>query len=150
MFGELALVYSIPRTATVKAATDVEVYVLEKADFEEVRAGSPHLEAAVQKRAKEHFARFQFCLFELAHTPETEPFRADQVITWMFSFTYNYRFNRLEKFFTILMPTRMACLNSTYSEVFSVTNSGRGELQQMLHRLSGKEFSENEVHAVSN
>jgi CRP-like cAMP-binding protein len=79
VFGELALVYSIPRTATVKATTDVEVYVLEKPDFEEVRAASPQLEIAVQKTAREHFARFQFCLFELAHTPETEPFRPDQV-----------------------------------------------------------------------
>eukprot|EP01126_Amoeba_proteus_P040669 TRINITY_DN4348_c0_g1_i9.p1 TRINITY_DN4348_c0_g1~~TRINITY_DN4348_c0_g1_i9.p1 ORF type:complete len:138 (+),score=20.55 TRINITY_DN4348_c0_g1_i9:80-493(+) len=34
VFGELALIYSIPRTATVKTATNVEVFVLEKAGKE--------------------------------------------------------------------------------------------------------------------
>eukprot|EP01126_Amoeba_proteus_P040673 TRINITY_DN4348_c0_g2_i9.p1 TRINITY_DN4348_c0_g2~~TRINITY_DN4348_c0_g2_i9.p1 ORF type:complete len:277 (-),score=48.62 TRINITY_DN4348_c0_g2_i9:747-1577(-) len=122
VFGELALIYSIPRTATVKAATTVEVFVLEKADFDYVRSQNPIIEQAVQDLAKERFSRFQYCLMELAYTPEGVPFRPYQVESFREIFFY-----------------------------FDHNQDGvleKPELQQMLHRLSGKEFTTEEVQSV--
>ena len=41
VFGEVALVESTPRTATVRALTDLEVYVLDRATYRQLSAGNP-------------------------------------------------------------------------------------------------------------
>lgn len=86
-FGELALVYDIPRTATVRALTDCVFLVLEKdgtsistvanclfADFEKLRSTFTQINDAIHFIAKERFLTFQKTLFELANTPESMHF----------------------------------------------------------------------------
>ncbi len=52
-FGEIALISDKPRTATVVATEELEVYVLQKADFEELLKQSPVLQNASRKLVAE-------------------------------------------------------------------------------------------------
>ena len=46
-FGEMALVSELPRTATIKAASDVELLVLQKEDFRHLLESSPSIASKV-------------------------------------------------------------------------------------------------------
>lgn len=51
VFGELALLHDAPRNAEARALTDVHVYKINKADFDEVLAVSPRLAKAILELA---------------------------------------------------------------------------------------------------
>eukprot|EP01127_Copromyxa_protea_P009635 TRINITY_DN2286_c0_g2_i1.p1 TRINITY_DN2286_c0_g2~~TRINITY_DN2286_c0_g2_i1.p1 ORF type:complete len:696 (-),score=129.69 TRINITY_DN2286_c0_g2_i1:87-1940(-) len=71
-FGEMGLVFSIPRTASVRAATDVICHSLSKEDFNNARLQTPSIETRVQEIAKFRFARFREELARLAHNQSGE------------------------------------------------------------------------------
>eukprot|EP01127_Copromyxa_protea_P009634 TRINITY_DN2286_c0_g1_i1.p1 TRINITY_DN2286_c0_g1~~TRINITY_DN2286_c0_g1_i1.p1 ORF type:complete len:630 (-),score=143.30 TRINITY_DN2286_c0_g1_i1:140-1813(-) len=86
-FGEMGLVFSIPRTASVRAASYVVCHSLSKEDFNNARLQTPSIETRVQEIAKFRFARFREELAKLAHNHSTE-FTPDQtrVFREVFSF----------------------------------------------------------------
>jgi MFS family permease len=56
-FGEIALLRDVPRTATVKALTNTQLYVLERSDFLAAVTGHSAAHAAGQAVAEERLAR---------------------------------------------------------------------------------------------
>jgi len=50
IFGEVALVEDTPRTATVRAASDLEVYVIDRFTFGQLQANNPRFAQAVRER----------------------------------------------------------------------------------------------------
>jgi len=52
-FGEMALISDQPRTATIRTIDDVEVYILQKADFEFLLKQSPEMQEASRSLMKE-------------------------------------------------------------------------------------------------
>lgn len=50
-FGELALLYDIPRTATVRAEEDGQAYVLTRASFERILLATPGIAASIRQTA---------------------------------------------------------------------------------------------------
>jgi MFS family permease len=53
-FGEIALLNDVPRTATVRSITEVELFVLDRAPFLEAVTGQPRSRAAAQAAIDEH------------------------------------------------------------------------------------------------
>lgn len=58
-FGEIALLWHEPRTATVKAVTDVNLWEIHNQDFEDLLAANPELRSAVMKLAEQRKAGLQ-------------------------------------------------------------------------------------------
>lgn len=52
-FGEMALLYDMPRTATVRARTPVQLYSLNKADFQELLTRDPRLHEVLERTIAE-------------------------------------------------------------------------------------------------
>ena len=55
-FGEIALLNDVPRTATVRAIEDVELFVLDRAPFLEAVTGQAHSRAAAEALVEERLA----------------------------------------------------------------------------------------------
>ncbi len=56
-FGEVALLLSEPRTATVRAKTPLDLFVLDKADFSRILREQPQFARAVKEVAQERYNR---------------------------------------------------------------------------------------------
>ncbi len=56
-FGEVALVFSELRTATVRAKTLCDLFVLDKADFSRILQDHPQFAAAIREVARERYAK---------------------------------------------------------------------------------------------
>jgi CRP-like cAMP-binding protein len=52
-FGEIALIKGVPRTATVRASTDVRAYRLASSDFLSAVTGNPYSRVAVDRLVEE-------------------------------------------------------------------------------------------------
>ncbi|MBM2827257.1 MAG: cGMP-dependent protein kinase, isozyme 1-like, partial [Dehalococcoidia bacterium] len=50
-FGELALLYDVPRTANVVAHSDIEVLSIEREKFHQLAQGAPHLWVSINRAA---------------------------------------------------------------------------------------------------
>jgi len=122
-FGELALLYSIPRTATVRAATDVALYVLNKADFDDLRNKNDVISKQVDAIAQKRFNHFKYELVKLAFMPHDQTFSDAQINSFREAF-YRYTQN-----------------------TGKIDQSG---LKRMVVDLSGTEFSEQELKAFFN
>jgi CRP-like cAMP-binding protein len=122
-FGELALLYSIPRTANVRAATDVTLYVLSKKDFDDIRSQNEVISKAVEAIAQKRFNHFKYELVKLAFMPHDVTFSDEQVNSFREAF---YRYTQ---------------------------NTGKIDkngLKRMVFDLSGTEFNEQELKSFFN
>ena len=52
-FGEISLVYSVPRTASIRAATNCDIFVLAKRDLDDVLSHYPHIERQINAVAEQ-------------------------------------------------------------------------------------------------
>jgi CRP-like cAMP-binding protein len=52
-FGEMALLYDIPRTATIRAREPVQLYSLNKEDFNELLLSEPALREQIERIMKQ-------------------------------------------------------------------------------------------------
>ncbi len=55
IFGEISVLMSTPRTATVRTRKGCDLFVLDKADFSHILRDNPHIAAAVQRIAQERY-----------------------------------------------------------------------------------------------
>lgn len=58
-FGEVSILLDVPRTADVRSVTNVDMYVLSKADFMQVCAGYPQLDQRFRDLANETHRNIQ-------------------------------------------------------------------------------------------
>jgi CRP-like cAMP-binding protein len=56
-FGEVALLLSEPRTATVRAKSTCDLFVLEKGDFSRILRDQPQFAQAIKEIAQERYNR---------------------------------------------------------------------------------------------
>jgi len=120
-FGELGLLYSIPRTANVRAATDVTLLILNKTNFELIRKQNEVINKTVEVIAAKRLNRFKYELVKLAFLPDGQTFTESQVQSFREAFyRYTEDNGKLDK----------------------------AGLKRLLSDLSGKEFSEGEVAAM--
>jgi len=121
-FGELGLIYSIPRTASVRAVTDVELCMLSKKDFDALRSKVPAIEDEVIRLAMERLSRFQVELVKLASIPEGTSFTQEQLQVFQEVFFYWDRNND-----NILDKT---------------------DVRELIQALSGKKFTEHDLERI--
>src|ERR1043165_5170337 len=55
VFGEVALILSTPRTATVRAKIPTDLYTLDKSDFSRILREHPRFAETIQQVAKERY-----------------------------------------------------------------------------------------------
>jgi CRP-like cAMP-binding protein len=55
-FGEISLVFSCPRTASIRTATHCDMFVLSKTDLDQVLKSFPEIREQVRSEAEERFA----------------------------------------------------------------------------------------------
>jgi CRP-like cAMP-binding protein len=55
VFGEIGVLLSQPRNATVRAKIPTDLYVLDKADFSRILRDNPNFAATIRKVAQERF-----------------------------------------------------------------------------------------------
>jgi glucose-6-phosphate 1-dehydrogenase len=55
IFGEIGVLMSTPRTATVRTRKGCDLFVLDKADFSHILRDNPHIAAGVQRIAQERY-----------------------------------------------------------------------------------------------
>eukprot|EP01128_Nolandella_sp_AFSM9_P006821 TRINITY_DN358_c0_g1_i2.p1 TRINITY_DN358_c0_g1~~TRINITY_DN358_c0_g1_i2.p1 ORF type:complete len:326 (+),score=109.33 TRINITY_DN358_c0_g1_i2:93-980(+) len=120
-FGEVGLFYSIPRTAHVKAATNISLLVLQKEALNEIRQKHPMVEKKILESAQTRFNNFKYELVKLAFAPHGSKNTRDQINSFREVF---YIYSGTEG--TLDVP----------------------KLRKMLSDLSGKEFTEDEVSSV--
>ncbi len=66
VFGEIALIENAPRTATIRAATDVTVWVLDRMSFQRITEETPALHFGLTRLARERKQRTEeFCVKNL-------------------------------------------------------------------------------------
>jgi len=121
-FGELGLVYSIPRTASVRASTDVDLCMLLKQDFDVLRHKFPAIEIEVSRLAMERLSRFQVELVKLVSIPESTSFTQEQIQVFQEVFFYWDRNND-----NILDKT---------------------DINELIQALSGKKFTESDLDRI--
>lgn len=118
VFGEIALLLSMPRTATIRTASESAVaYELDRAAFEEAAASSPILNKRLQAIKEERFVRFRQDLETAVLRPED------------------------------MDDKQRAYLLEVFKQI-DEDGSGaidKDELAVMLGRLSGRTFSEQDV-----
>jgi CRP-like cAMP-binding protein len=56
IFGEIGVLMSTPRTADVRAKTNSDLFVLDKADFSRILRDSPQFASAVEQVARERYS----------------------------------------------------------------------------------------------
>jgi len=121
-FGELGLIYTIPRTASVKAATDVELCMLSKDDFDALRSKVPAIEIEVRRLAMQRLSRFQVELVKLVSIPEGTSFTPEQLQVFQEVFFYWDRNND-----NIL---------------------DKSDIGELIQALSGKKFTEGDLEKI--
>ena len=57
IFGELAFIDQMPRSADVRADTDIECYTLSREDFDHLSESDPHLRAALLENLVRHISQ---------------------------------------------------------------------------------------------
>ena len=118
IFGEMALLLSMPRTATIRTASDTAIaYELERTAFEQAAASSPILNHRLQAIKEERFTRFRQDLDTAVLRPED------------------------------MDDKQRAHLLEVFKQI-DEDGSGaidRDEFAVMLGRLSGRTFSEEDV-----
>jgi hypothetical protein len=122
-FGEMGLLYSAPRMASVKTETECEFYELSKDEFESLKKTSPEIIERVKQIADARFEWFKKHLREeLAGDKSVADFTEEQV--------NNFR--------------------QVFSDV-DLDGSGAidtDELGKLLFKLNGKEFTRPELDAI--
>jgi len=119
-FGEMGLLYSLPRQASVIALTECDLYVLSKDDFEKVKDKHPEIVKKVRQIADKRFEWFKNSLKHDSVDPNA--FTEEQI--------------------------------NNFRQVFiDVDLDGSGvieidELGKLLHKLSGKHFSQSELELI--
>ena len=56
VFGEVGVLMSAPRNATVRAKSPTDLYRLDKADFSRILRDNPNFATAIRQVAKERFS----------------------------------------------------------------------------------------------
>jgi len=122
-FGEMGLVFSITRTASIKACGPVKVTSLSKEDFMYVRAKDDNIEYQVKQIAKVRFVRFQEALYKLATTTGVgSELSADQIKIFTEVFSFWDRDNDLKL--------------------------TKEETKEMMETISGKLFGDGEIEHI--
>ena len=120
VFGEMALLLSMPRTATICARTEAVVHELQRADFEAVAARSIVLNKRLQAIKEERFVRFRKDLEAACFNPDN------------------------------LEPKQRAYLMEVFKQIDTDGSGAIdvAELAIMLTRLAGRFFSDEQVAAM--
>lgn len=121
VFGEMALMLSMPRTATIVcASTSATIYELQRNDFEELASCSSILNERLQAIKEERFVRFRKDLAEMVLNPDN------------------------------IEPTQRAYVLEVFKQIDEDASGSidKDELGVLLTRLSGRFFSVEQVTAM--